>query len=195
MDSTLDFHCNLSPDVIADAFLKLDQQSDKPDVTQMKLNKLMYFAQAQYLASTGQRLFDDRIEAFKHGPIVPSMRRRFRGYDKNILSEICSFDEPDLPPDVEEFIKGIWRLYGSKSAAALRNLSHKKGGAWSKWYKPAGQHIVIPDADMASDIRALPASQRVFNDCVAVIDSSMFEDYDMDAAADRAADAFRELVD
>lgn len=195
MDSVLDFHYNLPPDVIADTFLNLDQQSDKPDMTQMKLNKLMYFAQAQYLASTGQRLFDDRIEAFKHGPVVPSMRRRFRGYDKNILSEVCCFDEPRLPSDVEEFIEGIWRLYGSKSAAALRNLSHRKGGAWHKWYKPTEQHIVIPDADMASDIRVLPVSQRVFNNCVAIIDPSMFEDYDMDAAADKAADAFRELMD
>ena len=44
---------NLSPRLVADYFIARDDERADPDVTQMRLDKLMYFAQASYLAETG----------------------------------------------------------------------------------------------------------------------------------------------
>lgn len=71
------FHYNAPTDVVADAFLSLAKRDAITDMTQMKLNKLMYLAQAQYLAATNHRLFRERLEAYKHGPVVPSLRPVF----------------------------------------------------------------------------------------------------------------------
>ena len=46
---------DLDPHLISDYFLALDDERKEPDITQMKLHKLMYFAQANYLAGTGRR--------------------------------------------------------------------------------------------------------------------------------------------
>jgi uncharacterized phage-associated protein len=48
------------------------------DMTNMKLQKLLYYAQGQYLAEHEEPLFDEDIEAWSHGPVVPSVYRAFK---------------------------------------------------------------------------------------------------------------------
>ena len=45
----------------------------------MKLQKLVFYSQAYSLASTGKPLFEDRIEAWANGPVVPSLFSEHRG--------------------------------------------------------------------------------------------------------------------
>ena len=42
------------------------------DISNLKLQKLLYYAQGHYLARTGVPLFDDVIQAWAHGPVVPT---------------------------------------------------------------------------------------------------------------------------
>ena len=45
-------------------------QARLPGVDQMKLQKLLYFAQGHHLADFGELLFREDIEAWKYGPVV-----------------------------------------------------------------------------------------------------------------------------
>ena len=56
---------------IADDILKLAKRRDLT-LTPMQLVKLAYIAYGWYLAIYEKRLFDDRIEAWKYGPIIPN---------------------------------------------------------------------------------------------------------------------------
>ena len=53
---------------------------DESDMTNMKLNKLLYYAQGIHLARTGHPLFRDQIEAWQHGPVVPSVYQQYKEF-------------------------------------------------------------------------------------------------------------------
>ena len=52
---------------VANAFI-LRHGSDI-DITNLVLNKLVYFAQVESLRATGKPLFEDKIEAWSYGPV------------------------------------------------------------------------------------------------------------------------------
>ena len=74
----------LDPLVVANYFLQLDSERIEPDVTQLKLHKIMYFAQANYLGATGSRLFSSHIEASPRGPIVLAICSDFKKSAKKL---------------------------------------------------------------------------------------------------------------
>lgn len=49
-------------------------------ITNLKLQKLLYYSQAWHLAIYDEPLFQDRIEAWVHGPVVPSVFREYRSF-------------------------------------------------------------------------------------------------------------------
>ena len=48
------------------------------DLTNMKLNKLLYFSQGHYLKKYGRPLFNNVIEAWGHGPVVPEVYSTYK---------------------------------------------------------------------------------------------------------------------
>lgn len=55
--------------------------------TQLKLQKLVYLCFADYLCDTGKALFIDKIYAFKYGPLVDSVYKRYREYGYKPIDE------------------------------------------------------------------------------------------------------------
>ncbi|ADH92212.1 Panacea domain-containing protein [Arcanobacterium haemolyticum] len=76
---------NVDPASVANYILHLDTQREDSDVTQMKLHKLLYLAQAHYLAVTGYRLMDSDVEAFEHGPVIKAVFPMFREYGREVI--------------------------------------------------------------------------------------------------------------
>lgn len=64
-------------------FIMLANQRDDDFITNLKLNKLLYYAQGAYLARTGRPLFNEQIEAWAYGPVVPSIYRKYKVCGKN----------------------------------------------------------------------------------------------------------------
>lgn len=123
------------------------------DLTNMKMNKLLYFAQGHYLSKYGSPLFSDGIEAWDHGPVVPSVYNAYKeygdrpinGYDEGLLSA--------MTPEAEDVIFGVARKYGKYTASALRNMTHVVGSPWDQVHKANRTHVEIP----------LPLIQNYFN--------------------------------
>lgn len=172
---------------VAAFFVRADHLRDEPDVTPMKLQKLLYLAQGNYLAATGERLFDADVEAFEHGPVVYRVWQAFNGnqiIDPNAHSEVQA---RALPPDVETFLGAVWTRYQDWTASALRHLTHRQA-PWQDHYVDGAFRSRIPDAEMMSYFRNhVPVSQRVTHTNVVVVTSEVFED---DEVADRRLRAF-----
>ena len=114
------------------------------DLTNMKINKLLYFAQGHYLKKYGTPLFVDRIEAWEHGPVVPEVYFAYKGYGDQ---PIKSYDEnmiADVTPEAEEVMYGVAREYGRYTASALRNMTHIVGSPWSQVYRVGHIRSEIP---------------------------------------------------
>lgn len=52
-------------------------------ITNLKLQKLLYYAQAWYLVNFGTTLFEDKIEAWQFGPVVPNVYNEFKNFGRN----------------------------------------------------------------------------------------------------------------
>lgn len=120
--------------------------------TTMKLHKLLYYSQAWSLVWDECPLFNDRIEAWANGPVVPKVFRYHRGlYD--VSSENFLTGNPNcLSQTQKDTINSVLNFYGKKSAQWLINLTHSED-PWidaRKGLEPMERgHRIISNAAMA----------------------------------------------
>lgn len=93
-------------------------------LTAMKLQKLVYYAQAWSLVWDEKPLFRNRIEAWANGPVSPDLYAAHRG-EFMITSEPRG-DSSRLNQDERETVDAVLRDYGDKSATWLSALTHKE---------------------------------------------------------------------
>lgn len=96
----------------------------KKALTAMKLQKLVYYAQAWSLVWDEKPLFRNRIEAWANGPVVPDLYAAHRG-EFTITSEPQG-DASKLDRDERETVDAVLRDYGDKTATWLSALTHKE---------------------------------------------------------------------
>lgn len=114
------------------------------DLSNMKLNKILYYAQGHFLVKTGHTLFPDSIEAWDHGPIIYDV---YSQYKANADAPIKSWDAAlinHLSDEEQNFLIDIARTYSKYTASALRNMTHVPNGPWDKAYIPGVLHTEIP---------------------------------------------------
>ena len=95
-------------------------------MTTMKLHKLLYYCQAWHLVWDEEPLFEDRIEAWRDGPVVPRVYELHRG--KFQISEPPGPGDPaDLEKNEIETIDAVLTAYGDSPAYELSRLTHEEG--------------------------------------------------------------------
>ena len=131
--------------------------------TQLKLQKLVYLCFADYLCDTGKKLFTDKIYAFKYGPVVDTVYKRYKEYGyKPIEQETEDIDSKnvfEMPAKsriifAEDGIKKILSIdktlkkYGNLSASELVDLTHRKETPWFKTFKGTEEVYSSIDPDI-----------------------------------------------
>lgn len=131
---------------LSNYFIERASEIDENDLTNLKLQKLLYFAQGEYLAQTGNQLFEDNIEAWALGPVV---REVYDQYKVCGTFPVTAFDvkvaNVSIDPETREFLNAIWDSYGKFSAAYLVNETHKKESPWSKHFEKDANNIIPLD--------------------------------------------------
>jgi len=93
-------------------------------VTNLKMQKLVYYIQAWHLALTKKRLFKDRIEAWVHGPVIPVLYNRFKKYGFNDITE--NPEAPKLSQKATSLIDEVLTVYSGYSAYQLEKMTHNE---------------------------------------------------------------------
>ena len=70
-------------DIANQLLVKAYRASDGELMTNLKLQKMLYYQQGFHLAYFGTPLFDDEIEAWMYGPVVPSVYNHYKGNGRN----------------------------------------------------------------------------------------------------------------
>ena len=94
-------------------------------MTTWKLQKLVYYSQAWSLVWDDRPLFQERVEAWANGPVVPRLYEVHRGQFTiaSLLSKVLV--NPDaLTKDERETIDAVLATYADKSAQWLSELTH-----------------------------------------------------------------------
>ena len=111
----------------------------KEGITHLKLQKMLYFAQATHLAIFDRPLFEDEIQAWSLGPVVPSVYRVFKDSENQPIDPNAGECNN---PEVEKFLNVIWQLFGKYSASELVDMTHRHK-PWLSVYKEDVQNIPI----------------------------------------------------
>ncbi len=104
---------------------KLDGQISE-GISNLKLQKILYFAQAAHLALYSKKpLFEDEICAWKLGPVVESIYHQFKSANNNPIAKPTSNDYQKIDQEKIAFLDNVWSIFGKFSAARLVQLSHE----------------------------------------------------------------------
>jgi uncharacterized phage-associated protein len=93
-------------------------------LSNLKLQKLLYYVQAWHLAVYGRPLFPEKFQAWIHGPVVPEIYRRYQGYQWRNIDE--GVERPGLDRRTMEFVDEVLEEYGPLDARRLEYLTRRE---------------------------------------------------------------------
>lgn len=112
--------------------------------------------QVEAVTTTGEPLFEDCIEAWQCGPVVPAVIHAFGERDDTVITE--PIEHVEVKPDAACLIGSVAEKYGSLSAFDLVSLVRRPGGAWARAYAPGREAEITSDAIKASADASADAS-------------------------------------
>ncbi len=145
-----------SAQAAANYFLELAEKEHRK-LTPMQLIKLVYIAHGWTLALMNRPLFDERVQAWQHGPVIPSLYHEFKHFGSNPVDEMAmnlDFDGQLYYPKInatetvaKKVLNKVWDVYKGYSGTQLRALCHQTGSPWQGCYKVGQRNIEIdPEA-------------------------------------------------
>ena len=144
-------------ETIANAFLRIAKEEGK-GISNMKIQKLLYFAQGHSMSLLGKELISDNCQAWDYGPVFPSVYHQFKHHGaSDVKSEIVAEDdphrfEPKLDVTSQKLLRAVWNKYGKLGALRLSELSHVTKGPWSKTRRRnAGDYRAVIDKSLIEE--------------------------------------------
>lgn len=139
---------------IANYFLE-KAKTEGAQLTQMQLHKLIYFAHGWHLGLYHKPLINERIRAWKYGPVIKSVYRAFKAFGSRPIQTFapdCT-DHPassairELGQNTKNLLDRVWNVYGHRSAAELSGMTHAPTTPWSEAWQSCGgiRNVDIPD--------------------------------------------------
>lgn len=113
-------------DDVINWFLSKDSMSPK------KLQKILYYAYSWTLTlenedsdSLENKLFNERIEAWVHGPVIPKIYFDYKQYGYQDIPKYNG-ETPEFSEDIESILEQVWDEYGHFSGNELESITHQE---------------------------------------------------------------------
>ena len=127
----------------------IERTRKESPVTQMKLQKLVYFAHGWHLGITQKPLINEQVEAWPYGPVIPSLYQDLKRWGVDPVTELITTVEyrsgaasgkleittprvPEEDADTQELLDAIQKVYGGWTAGQLSMKTHEAGSPWAK---------------------------------------------------------------
>jgi len=118
-------------------------------ITNMHINKIVYFLHVDYLVEYRRPLVSAKIEAWEHGPVFRELYTQFKRFGESPITEHARKLSPitgqaenaeySLNSNERPFLESLAKRYSGMSAAALRAQSHVGGGPWDAVWNHSGE--------------------------------------------------------
>ncbi|HCU0430123.1 TPA: SocA family protein [Serratia marcescens] len=93
-------------------------------MTPLKLQKMVFYADAWFLAINNEELVSETFQAWVHGPVSRELYSRFADYKWRPITEDIQCPEFDV--DVKNHLDEIYNVFGGFSAYELEQLTHQE---------------------------------------------------------------------
>lgn len=132
----------------------------------MKLQKLLVFADLASIAEYGEPLFNDQVLAFKNGCVIEKVRLRYKN-DYFAFKHDSEIYQPDFTEREYEILNLIMDIFGCASAAELSDINHTfnfwklafENGTSYTGYHDKEQSVV----DMMSQVKDLDQMREIID--------------------------------
>lgn len=128
-------------------------------IDEMKLHKLLYFAQRESIIQTGSPLFDAQFAAWKYGPVIVDVRNSYRSNSLNIYPT-----EEELAP-YKSSLDYVFQNYAVKDSWTLSMLTHGES-CWQKarigYAEDDHCDVLIDTNDIAKDAERMRVRRFYF---------------------------------
>lgn len=111
---------------VAEFFLELNSHEEDERLTNLKIQKLVYYAQGHHLGLYNKSLFNEPIIAWLHGPVVESLYFEYRQNGADGIPVPKNFDASVFDHNQIDLLNEIYMVYGQYSAWKLRNMTHNE---------------------------------------------------------------------
>ena len=130
---------------VAEYFLRQTDEESGDLISNLKLQKLVYYAQCLHLAIFEKPLFDDEIVAWMHGPVVVDLYHDYKEFGGSAIV-LNDLQPSNLDEKTKEFLDEVYKALGQYSAWKLRDMTHKE----TPWINAdnKGSGSVITHSDM-----------------------------------------------
>lgn len=115
-------------------------------ISNLQLQKILYFLQVGVAKAGRGMAFGDQIEAWQFGPVVRSVYYEFGRYGGMPITD--TFDDVQIADDDKKFLDPIIDTRRNQKAWELVKESHREGGPWAKHYAGPRTNNVIPLEDI-----------------------------------------------
>ncbi|HSX48825.1 MAG TPA: type II toxin-antitoxin system antitoxin SocA domain-containing protein [Candidatus Saccharimonadales bacterium] len=146
---------------IAAYLVKLSNDIGEP-LTNMKLQKLIYYVFAWYAVEKGEKLFDEEIFAWKYGPVITSVYDAYKEFGADVIKEVKDGKPQTLDSFTKSLIEEVFNIYGNKTAIELVNLTHSEA-PWRDTFNPDNQNTAIPFEDILNYYKARKQTSTIEN--------------------------------
>jgi uncharacterized phage-associated protein len=130
-------------------------------VTPMKLVKLVYIAHGWHLGITKEPLLTEVAEAWKYGPVIPSVYHSYKSFGNQPITKITTLIDSNQVNDaaVKLLLDKVWDIYSKYDGVQLSALTHKQGTPWDiVWNQKGGKYhngAIIPNDLIASHYKEI----------------------------------------
>ncbi|PEC50291.1 type II toxin-antitoxin system antitoxin SocA domain-containing protein [Bacillus sp. AFS096315] len=102
------------------------------EITHLKLQKLVYYAQAWSMAINGRPIFQSDLEAWLHGPVSRELYMEYRHFGFQVIPPVNHINFQIDPVNLE-VLDGVWDLYGEYDGKYLETLTHQEDPWRNAW--------------------------------------------------------------
>lgn len=111
-------------------------------LSNLELQKTLYFAEVDFIREHKKSLIDDNFEAWQFGPVVRDVYMEYRDYGANSIDVPDNQERLDLSDAEKETIAKTIKQCNNKSYWDLVGETHREGGAWDKTYQKGQKKII-----------------------------------------------------
>jgi len=128
---------------VADYFISKANECGE-DMTNLKLQKLVYYAQTWHLGLLGTPLFDEECQAWVHGPVVAELYHQYKHHTRQPIERPDlsngSFEkiEAAFGPETQEVLASVADMYFDKDAYDLELMTHVE----TPWLRARGNRAI-----------------------------------------------------
>lgn len=157
----------LCPVLVADYFIA----NARGPLTPLQVIKMVYIAHGYSLAILGKPLVEEAVEAWRYGPVLPSVYHSAKRYgggkitqllysgiktdDRKGVEDAKNFFRNRIPLRQRAILDGVLDVYGEFNGHQLINMTHVVGSPWDRHYKKGVAGRQIPNGTIKEHYKGL----------------------------------------